>query len=73
VPESGVYRATAYIATDEIDLALEWLSRAARERDYWLLNIGVDPAFDRLRLRAEFGSDSARRRIADSRLIRSGQ
>jgi tetratricopeptide (TPR) repeat protein len=51
---SSVYRAMAYAALNEVDQALEWLSRAASERDYWLPNIGIDPAFDRLRSRAEF-------------------
>jgi len=53
---SPVYRAMAHAALDEDDRALECLSRAAWEHDYWLLNIAVDPAFDRLRGRAEFSA-----------------
>jgi hypothetical protein len=33
----------------EDERALEWLERAATGRDYWLLNVGVEPAFDRIR------------------------
>lgn len=51
---SSAYRAMALAALDETDQALEWLSRGLEERDYWMLNIGVDPAYDRLRPRAEF-------------------
>jgi hypothetical protein len=46
----------AHTALDEVDRAFEWLSRAAIERDYWLINIAIDPAFDRLRPRAEFSA-----------------
>ena len=53
---SPVYRAMAHTALDEVDRAFEWLSRAAIERDYWLINIAIDPAFDRLRPRAEFSA-----------------
>ena len=53
---SPFYRAMAYAALGEADRALEWLSRAAIERDYWLINIAVDPAFDRLRPRGEFSA-----------------
>jgi tetratricopeptide (TPR) repeat protein len=53
---SPFYRAMAYAALGEADRALEWLSRAAIERDYWLINIAVDPAFDRLKPRAEFSA-----------------
>jgi hypothetical protein len=28
----------------------------ATERDYWLINVAVDPAFDRLRSRPEFSA-----------------
>jgi hypothetical protein len=51
---SSVYRAMAYAALGEVDRALDWLARAARERDYRLPNIGVDPLFDGLRSRVEF-------------------
>jgi tetratricopeptide (TPR) repeat protein len=53
---SPVYRAMAHAAVGEDDRALEWLDRAAVGRDYWLVNIGIDPAFDRLRPRAEFSA-----------------
>jgi len=53
---SSAYRAMAYTALDDPDRALEWLSRAATERDYWLLNVATDPAFDRLRSRGEFSA-----------------
>ena len=53
---SSVYRAMAHTALDEVDRAFEWLSRAAIERDYWLINIAIDPAFDRLRPRTEFSA-----------------
>jgi tetratricopeptide (TPR) repeat protein len=53
---SPVYRAMAHAALEENDRALQWLARAAVQRDYWLLNIGIDPAFDRLRSRADFSA-----------------
>ncbi len=40
---SPVYRAMAHAALEEDDRALEWLARAAVERDYWLLNIASIP------------------------------
>lgn len=46
----------AHAALHEDDRALEWLSRASIERDYWLINIAVEPAFDRLRSRVEFSA-----------------
>ena len=53
---SSFYRAMAHAALHEDDRALEWLSRASTERDYWLINIAVEPAFDRLRSRPEFSA-----------------
>ena len=69
---SSAYRAMAYTALDESDRALECLSRAARERDYWLLNIAIDPAFDRLRSRAEFSAIVRAIGLPDSNFIGSG-
>ena len=51
---SSMYRAMVFVALDEHDQAIEWLSRGAEERDYWMLNVGMDPAFDPLRPRADF-------------------
>jgi tetratricopeptide (TPR) repeat protein len=51
---SCAYRAMAHAALDETDQALEWLARGLAERDYWMLNIGIDPAYDSLRPRTEF-------------------
>ena len=53
---SSAQRAMALAALDETDQALDWLRRGLEERDYWMLNIGIDPAYDRLRPRAEFTS-----------------
>ena len=53
---SSAYLAMAYAAIDEPDQALQWLARGVLERDYWVLNIGVEPAFDTLRPRAEFAA-----------------
>lgn len=39
----------AYLRVDDHEKALEWLSRAVGERNRLILEIGVDPAFDRLR------------------------
>ena len=46
---SPVYRSAAHLAMGEIESALTWLDRAVSDRDYWLVNVRVDPAFDRLR------------------------
>ena len=46
---SAVYRAATHVALGDRDEALHWLERAATERDYWLLNMLVDPVFDPLR------------------------
>lgn len=53
---SPVYRAMALTALGDDDGAIECLARAAHERDYWLPNADVDPAFDRLRARPEFSA-----------------
>ena len=53
---SPTYRAMAYTALGEPDEALGWLARAASERDYWLLNVAIDPAFDAIRSRGEFSA-----------------
>lgn len=51
---SSTYRAMAHVALDEPDQAIECLSRGAEEQEYWMPNIGVEPAFDRIRSRADF-------------------
>ena len=66
---SHVYRAMAHAAIDEADRALEWLSRAVIERDYWLLNIAVEPAFNRLRPHAEFDAILCAIGLPDSNFI----
>ena len=53
---SPVFCALAYTELGEPDNAIEWLKRAATDRDYWMLNVGVDPAFDPLRVRAEYAA-----------------
>ncbi|MEO8136001.1 MAG: tetratricopeptide repeat protein [Betaproteobacteria bacterium] len=51
---SPVCRAIACNAVGELDRALEWLTMAAEQRDYWLPNVATEPAFDALRGRPEF-------------------
>jgi hypothetical protein len=53
---SAFYRAIAHATLHEDEQSLEWLSRAATQRDYWLINMAIEPAFDRLRPRAEFSA-----------------
>ena len=53
---SPVYLALAHTALADHDLALECLARAARERDYWLPLVAVNPEFDALRSRTEFAA-----------------
>jgi tetratricopeptide (TPR) repeat protein len=53
---SPVSRVMAYAALGDEDAAIRWLVRAAAERDYWLPNVVIDPAFDCLRGRPEFAA-----------------
>ena len=46
---SPVYRCAVHVALDDHCEALGWLERAASVRDYWLINVLIDPAFDALR------------------------
>ena len=46
---SPVYLTMAHAAMGHVEQALRWLERAKVQRDYWLLNVLIDPAFDVLR------------------------
>ena len=41
--------AIIYLGLGEVDEAFKWLEKAAREHDYWMIFIHVDPDLDRLR------------------------
>ena len=51
---SPVYRCAVHLALGEHREALSWLERAAAVRDYWMVNVLIDPAFDALREEPRF-------------------
>lgn len=51
---SAVHFATVHAALGELDLALEWLERAAEARSGWLVYLRTEPLFDALRGEARF-------------------
>lgn len=52
-----------YTGLDDPKVALQWLNRAYEERSAWLVWIGVEPRFDRLRNEPEFVSLLGRMRL----------
>ncbi len=48
--------ALIYMALDNKEKAFEWLEKAYKDRDFWLLFIKVDPLFDSLRSDARFAA-----------------
>ncbi len=52
--------ATIYASLDEHDRALDWLERAYADRDFQLVSLKVDPAFDPLRSNTRFQNLLAR-------------
>ena len=52
--------AAIYAGMSEKDRAFEWLEKANEERDIWLMNLKVDPAFSKLRSDRRFADLLAR-------------
>jgi adenylate cyclase len=60
-PTASAYLlATIYASLDEPDRALDWLERAYADRDFQLVSLKVDPAFDPLRANTRFQNLLAR-------------
>jgi adenylate cyclase len=47
VPPSGFAR--IFLALGKIDMCLDWVDHAFEERDYQILHMHINPAYDRLR------------------------
>ena len=50
------YIAAIYSAFDDWPKTSEWLEKARRQRDNWLVFLNVDPIWDRFRSEAEFAA-----------------
>jgi hypothetical protein len=60
-PTASAYLlATIYASLGEPDRALDWLERAYADRDFQLVSLKVDPAFDPLRSSTRFQNLLAR-------------
>jgi hypothetical protein len=46
--------AAIYAGLGEQDQAFKWLEKANEERDIWLMNLKVDPVFNKLRSNVRF-------------------
>ena len=46
--------AIVHLGLNETDAAFEWLEKGARENDYWLIFVNVDPVLDSLRSDSRF-------------------
>jgi len=55
--------AAIYVGLGDHEEAFKWLDRAAEERDLWLMNLKVDPAFAKLRQNRRFTDLLARIRL----------
>ena len=53
---SGYRMAQNYASLGDPDHTFEWLQRADRERESWLIYLKVDPAFDNLRADPRFAA-----------------
>lgn len=52
----SIYFVQLYVGLEEFYQAFAWLDKAYEGRDYWMIYLNVDPAYDSIRSDPRFGA-----------------